>query len=202
MLPNSTLGWVERTLRGELGRRLVHASGSGLPVLYLLGASWELVAGLYVICAISAVALDLVRLYVGLDLWLYEHLTREYEQEKIAGYVLYLLSSAVVWFVFAPDIAVPAILMLTLGDPVSGTIGSGDLRFLKEPKAMAMMFITCATIAAPFHYTAPVVVGLGAVSGTLADGVKLSVGGYIIDDNLTIPLLAGTGMQLGVILGP
>jgi len=199
--PQSTFGRLEQRLRGELGRRLVHASGTGLPVLYLLGVSWRDVAVLYVICAAGALALDLVRLYTGLDWWIYEHLTREYEQNNIAGYVLYMLSSAVTWFAFKPAVAVPAILMLTLGDPISGIVGSGELRFIKRPKALAIMFAVCAAIVAPFHPTAPLVVAAGALAGTLADGVKLTVSDYIIDDNLTIPIAAGVAMQLAVTVG-
>lgn len=199
--PQSTFGRIEQRLRGELGRRLVHASGTGLPVLYLLGVSWRDVAILYVICAAGALALDLIRLYTGLDWWIYEHLTREYEQNNIAGYVLYMLSSAVAWFAFQPAVAVPAILMLTLGDPISGIVGSGELRFIKRPKALAIMFAVCAAIAAPFHPSAPLVVAAGALAGTLADGVKLTVSDYIIDDNLTIPIVAGVAMQLAITVG-
>ena len=200
--PQSTFGRLEQHLRGELGRRLVHASGTALPVLYLLGVSWRDVATLYVICAAGALAIDLVRLYTGLDWWIYEHLTREYEQNNIAGYVLYMLSSAVAWFAFKPAVAVPAILMLTLGDPISGIVGSGELRFVKRPTALAIMFAVCVLIAVPFHYAAPPTVIAGALGGTLADGVKLSVSGYIIDDNLTIPVVAGAAMQLAVSIGP
>lgn len=199
--PQSTFGRLEQRLRGELGRRLVHASGTGLPVLYLLGVAWRDVAILYVAFTIGAVVLDMIRLYTGLDWWIYEHLTREYEQDNVAGYVLYMLSSAVTWFVFDPSVAVPAILMLTLGDPISGLVGSGELRFVKRPKALAIMFVVCALIAAPFHPTAPLVVAAGALGGTLADGVKLSVKSYIIDDNLTIPVVAGVAMQLAIALG-
>jgi dolichol kinase len=200
--PQSTAGQIEQRLRGELGRRLVHASGTGLPIIYLLGIAWRDVAILYLAFTIGAVALDMIRLYTGLDWWIYEHLTREYEQDNPAGYVLYMLSSAVTWFVFDPAVAVPAIMMLTLGDPISGIVGSGELRFVKRPTALAIMFAVCVLIAVPFHYAAPPTVIAGAVGGTLADGVKLSVSGYIIDDNLTIPVVAGAAMQLAVSIGP
>lgn len=199
---HSTSGRIEQRLRGELGRRLVHASGTALPVLYLLGISWRDVAILYVICTVGALTLDLIRLYTGLDWWIYEHLTREYEQTNIAGYVLYMFSSAVAWFAFDPAVAIPAIMMLTLGDPISGIVGSGELRFIKRPMALAIMFAVCALIAVPFHYAAPPTVLAGALGGTIADGVKLSVSGYIIDDNLTIPVVAGAAMQLAVSVGP
>lgn len=200
-LTSSTLDRIERALRGEIGRRLVHASGTAIPVSYLLGATWEQVATLYVICAAGVVVLDLVRLYAGLEWWLFEHLTREYEQDNFAGYVLYMLSSTAVWLTFDPQIAMPAILMLTLGDPISGAFGSGELRVIKRPRVLALMFLVCTIIAAPFHTSAPLVVIAGAVGGTVADGVKIIIRTYIIDDNLTIPVFAAVLMAVAAEFG-
>ena len=186
-------------LTGELARRLVHASGAGLPALYLLGlATWTQVRALYVLGVVAVVVLEAVRLSVGLDWWIYEHLTREYEADTVAGYALYMFSSAIVAVAVEPVVAIPAILMLALGDPLSGMLGSGELRTIKRPTALAGMFVICAIIAAPFLYEAPLAVLLGALGGMLADGVKPVVRGYVVDDNLTIPPVAAAGILLGL----
>ncbi|WP_436902672.1 dolichol kinase [Halovenus halobia] len=190
---------VERQLRGEFGRRLVHASGTGLPLLYLLNLiTWAQTRALYLFFAAGVIILESLRLIVGLDVWLFNHLIREYEEDNIAGYVLYMLSSTVAAVAFEPQIAVPAILMLTLGDPISGTVGGDELRVVKRPVALAAMFIICAAITVPFHYTTPIVVVCGGLGGMLADGVKPIIRGYVIDDNLTIPIVAGVAMRLGL----
>ena len=192
---------IRRTvLRAEIARRLVHASGTGLPALYLLGlATWFQVAVLFTVGAAVALVLEAVRLYIGLEWVVYDHLTREYEQHNLAGYALYFISSAVVALAVDPQIAVPAILMLTIGDPISGVLGSGELRRSKEAFVLLVMFGVCTALAAPF--VPPLAAVMGGAAATLADGVKPVVATYVIDDNLTIPPAAAVAMVVGIELG-
>jgi hypothetical protein len=88
-------------------------------------------------------------------------------------------------------------LMLTLGDPVSGLLGSGELRTVKQPRVLATMFVVCAALAWPFLTPAAVVVA--ALAATLADGVKPRVRGYVVDDNLTIPLAASLAAWVALV---
>ncbi|EMA44375.1 dolichol kinase [Halococcus morrhuae DSM 1307] len=182
---------------GELKRRAVHASGTALPAAYLLDLisyeqfRWLLVAGSVVVCCLEA-----LRLFVGLDWRLYDELTREYEQDNLAGYALYTFSGTAVALVFQPAIAIPAILMLTIADPLSGLLGSGELQSMKELSVIAVTFAVCFLIAFPF--VAPVPAVCGAFAATLADGVKPVVRGYVIDDNLTIPIAAAVAITIGL----
>lgn len=178
----------------ELKRRLVHASGSGLVALYLLGTSlevgltWTRFQFLMIVLASGTLVLEFFRLWIGLDWRLYEVLTREYEQNNPAGYALYMISMAAVVVVFESDIALPAMLMLSLGDPISGAVSDNSLQRIKPPKVLITMFLVSTVIAIPFlPLGAAVVAALGA---TIADGVTLEVRTYIIDDNLTIPIYA------------
>src|SRR6056297_526534 len=178
----------------ELKRRLVHASGSGLVVLYLLadildlGLTWFRFQLLLILLAAGALVLEFLRLQVGLDWRLYDVLTREYEQDNPAAYALYLISMAAVVVVFEPAIALPAMLMLALGDPISGTVSDNTLQRIKPPKVLITMFLVSTVVAIPFL---PVAVALiAALGATIADGVTLEIRTYIIDDNLTIPIYA------------
>jgi hypothetical protein len=180
----------------ELGRRLVHASGAAFPGLYLTDiATWEQVTGLLIVAASVAVVLEAVRLSVGLEWIVYQHLTREYEEEIVAGYALYLVSSAAVAVAFAPMIAAPAVLMLALADPLSGLASGDAVEQVKKPRALAVMFGACAAIAVAF--VPPVVAVAGAAAATIADGVVVTVGGRVIDDDLTIAPVAALAMQAG-----
>ncbi len=182
---------------GELKRRAVHVSGTALPAAYLLDVityeqfRWLLVAGSVVVCCLEA-----VRLFVGLDWRLYDELTREYEQTNLAGYALYTFSGTAVALVFGPSIAIPAIMMLTIADPLSGLLGSGELRSMKELSVLAVTFAVCFVLAIPFVPLVPAL--LGALAATLADGVKPVFRGYVIDDNLTIPVAAALAISLGL----
>lgn len=183
----------------ELNRRLVHFAGTGYPLLYLLDThfevgivGWTELQALIVVSAAGALLLEVLRLSGIVDWWIYDELTRDYEQEYIAGYALYLVGMAITAVAFVPTIALPAILMLTIGDPISGILSSGTLA--KSTSVLLAMFGVCLLLAAPF--VSPLVAVVGAATATAADGLKPVVYSYVIDDNLTIPVGAGTAMAI------
>ncbi len=47
-------------------------------------------------------------------------------------------------------IAVPAMLMLAVGDPISGLLGSSDASNIKQAWVLLVMFGVCTLLAAPF----------------------------------------------------
>jgi len=192
----------------ELGRRLVHASGAVVPGAYLLDehvleagvVTWPLIQAVAIAGLVLTGVLEFARLYGGLEHTFYDRLTREYEQDSIAGYALYVLSGTVVVLLFEPRIAVPALFMLTLGDPVSGMLSSGELRTVKRPRVLVGMFTVSLLLALPF---VPVVAAVaGAAGATVADGVKPIVRGFVVDDNLTIPIVAAVAMWAVIYLLP
>ena len=183
----------------EVGRRLVHVTGAAVPLGYLLGGdlvSWTVVQ-LFLAAALAVVVvLEFLRLSVGLDWAVYERLTREYEQDNPAGYALYIVGMAAVAGSVAVGlpigVAIAAMLMLAIGDPISGLLGSTGAGSVKQLWVLLVMFGVCTLLAAPFVPTAAAVGG--GVAATFADGVKPTVAGYVIDDNLSIPVLGATAM--------
>jgi len=171
----------------EVKRRLVHVSGTGYPALFLLDlASYEQLRLLLVASSVVALALEAVRLLVGLDWRIFDELTREYEQDNLAGYALYMFGMTAAALLFEPRVAVPAMLMLTIADPISGLASSGELG-VKATHTLLLTFGVCVLIASLSGLPAVAAV-LGALAATLADGAKPVVAGYVIDDNLTIPV--------------
>ena len=183
----------------ELRRRLVHASGSALPLAYLLGLlTWPQLRALYVAGLAVTVALEFVRLGLGLEWRLFDQLARDYERRNPAGYALYVLSSTLVVLAFEPAIAVPAVLALTIVDPVSGLLADNEFREPKRPAVLAVTFALAGLIALPFVGLVPAL--LAAVAVTLADGMTPVVRGHAVDDNLTIPTGAAVAMWVGLAL--
>ena len=187
----------------ELARRLVHASGAGLPALYLLSlVDWAGLQLLLVAFAAGAVTLEILRLSVGLDWAIYDRLTREYEQDNPAGYALYAVSMAFVGLVFPPPVAVAGMLMLALADPVSGVLGSAGVREWKSPPVVFATFGLCFCLAVPFTVgvrgpaVGALAAAVGAVGAAVADGYKPRIAGVVIDDNVSIPVLACGGIAL------
>jgi dolichol kinase len=185
----------------ELRRRAIHVSGTALPGAYLLDvvdyAEFRyLLLGLLVAVAL----LEFVRLVIGYQHWVYDELTREYEAENVAGYALFFVGATLAAFTLRPALGVPAILMLSVGDPISGILGSADAGTAKEVGVLAVMFLVCFALALPFAVSlvgrlpGVAVAAAGALGATFADGVKPVIAGYVIDDNLSIPPVAGAAM--------
>ncbi|MFC4450542.1 diacylglycerol/polyprenol kinase family protein [Halorussus aquaticus] len=183
------------SLHSEVKRRLVHVSGTGYPALYLLDlASYDQLRLLLVASSVGALVLEAVRLFVGLDWRIFDELTREYEQENLAGYALYMFGMTAATLAFGPRVAIPAMLMLTIADPISGLAGSGELG-VKATHTLLLTFGVCLLITS-LSGLPLVTATLGALAATLADGMKPIVAGYVIDDNLTIPVGSAVVMYL------
>lgn len=185
----------------EYGRRAVHASGIGMPTIYLLDiVNWTQLR--YFMLAVTAIVfmLEGLRLGGGFEHWIYDELTREYEQHVVAGYALYMLSMTAIAVLFAPMVAIPAMLMLIVADPVSGMLGNNAQDEHKRLAVVGVTFGLCVLFAVPFTYAgvggiAGITAGVvGGGFGAVADGIKPIVAGVSVDDNLTIPPAAATGI--------
>ena len=196
-------GWRERV---EFERRLVHAGGTVYPVPYLLGwISWAETGALLVAGFVVVAALEFLRLVVGLDHAAYRALTREYESGSVAGYALYQASMTGVVLlantsIASPATAIPAMWMLSVGDPISGALADNGPRETKRPAAVGVMFVVCVALALPFSIPAfgtrvgAAVAAVGAAGAAVADGLPPMIGEVAVDDNLTIPAAALVGM--------
>ena len=189
----------------EFERRLVHAGGTLYPVPYLLGwLSWT-ETRYFLIAALGVVlSLEFLRLVVGFDHAVYRKLTREYEDDNLAGYALYQVSMTGVVLFLEPTLAIPAMWMLSVGDPVSGALGENAATEAKRPAAWIAMFLVCFGLAVPFTIPAfgpdiGVAVAIaGAAPAAIADGLPPIIRGVAVDDNLTIPPAAAAGMLLAL----
>ena len=181
----------------EVERRLVHASGGLVPLAFVLGLlTYTQLQYVFLAGSGVALALEALRLSGTLDLAIFDRLTRVYEQDHLAGYALYVFSTTATLWVFAPAAAVPGALVLAFVDPIAGLLGSGELRPVKQTFVLLATFGFATLVALAFVPSTPA--SLGGVAATLADGVKPVLGGYVVDDNLTIPPAAATGITVGL----
>jgi dolichol kinase len=186
-------------MANEIARRLVHASGAVVPLSWVFGVlTWPQVRVLLIAGSVLALVLEFVRIVIGVEWVVYDALTREYEANNLAGYALYVLGGSFAGLVFRPGIAVPAMLMLTIADPVSGLLGSDELRTVKAPHVLATMFAVSLAIAWSFLPAVPAVAA--AIAATLADGVKPVVASYVVDDNLSIPIVASGAAWVALVV--
>lgn len=155
-----------------------------------------------VVVACSGLALDLVRLNLS---WLNRHyvrwtapLLKSDESAHITGATYMVVAGLLLFLLYGEDVAVPAMFFLSLGDPAAAIVGSriGGLRFGgKSPGGTAAFIVVAATAAA-------LLVSVGWVDYHWALWIGVVVAGLVElasippDDNLTVPLLAGTAMHL------
>jgi dolichol kinase len=105
----------------EMNRRIIHFSGVIIPIAYLMGiVSWKFIGVILFILSLIVLKLEYVRLYHGFDNIIYDNLTRTYEADSIAGYALYVIGIFLAWLFYPPIAAISGMLMLSVGDPISG----------------------------------------------------------------------------------
>ncbi|RJX51537.1 diacylglycerol/polyprenol kinase family protein [Halonotius pteroides] len=185
----------------EYGRRAIHASGVGMPAIYLLDiVTWIELRYFMLAVTVIVFILEFLRLVVGLTHRLYDEITRPYEQHAVAGYALYMVSMTTVAVLFGPSVTIPAMLMLILGDPISGMLGNNAADEHKRPAVVVATFGVCFLLAVPFTIAGSsttvgvAAAGIGAAVGAVADGVKPVIRGVGVDDNLTIPPVVAVGI--------
>lgn len=199
--------WRTNLVR-EIKRKTIHISGLSVPVgIVVFGKIYT--AGMIALALGVALVLEAGRLRGRISL----PATRDHEQEKVAGYIYYIFGSLVTVAVFQPMIALTSMLMLSLGDAVSGLVGSvlmnanvreQNVRWRFKPlPIVASMFLACMAIG----YLSSSLTRLpweiylfGALGATLADSMALVVCNRGLDDNLTIPIFSGIMMSLAALL--
>ena len=187
----------------ELERRLIHVAGAVVPVPYLLGwLSWMTIARLLLAGAVAVLALETLRLSTGLWQVFFDRLTRAYERDGVAGYVLYMVAIAGVASVASPPAAIAGIWALTIGDPISGVLGENGPHEWKGPVPLVAMFLVTATLAGLVTggtnsaTVATVAALVGALLGGIADGAPPVIHDVTVDDNLTIPVAVASGVEI------
>lgn len=200
--------WRTKLVR-EIRRKLIHLTGLSVPLgILIFGKIYT--AAMIAIALVVALVLEAGRLKGRIRL----PEVRDQEQDKVAGYIYYIFGSLITVVVFQPMIAVTAMLMLSLGDAVSGLVGSvlenSNVRScnqrwrIKPFPIVTAMFLACLAIG----YLSSAITNLpfqvylaGAVGATVADSIALVFYNRGLDDNLTIPLFAGSMMSLAVLVG-
>ena len=205
----------------ELGRKAFHIGGCIIPVAYYFFVPREIMVVALAACVLGAAFLEYMRLS-GRDLYPTVFM-RPSEDGRLGGYFYAASSMLLAVLLFSKAIAVAAILFLVLGDSITGLAGmvlymytgkqsiavrDGALAGLKHavthPKPlslMLLMFVVCLAIGLLFRpelsYPA---IAAGAVGAVIADAFPWRIGQYVIDDNLSIPLVAGALMALASLL--
>lgn len=179
----------------EAGRRLVHALGVVVPLAYLLEfLTWPQIQLLLVVGTAGVLVLEALRLQGVIQWAIYDALIREYEEDDVGAYVLYAVGMTLVAFIVPPRAAVPAMLLLTIVDPIGGILSARTELGSKRFSVLGAVFAISTGLT--LLVDVPLVPAIaGGVATALADGMKPIVAGYVLDDDFTIPIASGLAIE-------
>ena len=190
-----------------MGRRIFHliaASCTTLlslaipehPYMFLIGS------GALLALAVEASRLRSPRLN-GLYMSVFGPILKQSESAEITGATWFLIAAFFTFFFYGLEIALPVLLFVAIGDPAAALVGTrfpGPRFWGKSPSggfafvaaALAVWSIICALGYGQWSLA----VIVAAVVAALVELAPLPV-----DDNLTVPLLAGAAMTLAIAAG-
>lgn len=182
-------------------RRLFHAAaGSALPLaaLFIPAPYPAILTGLL---AVGSLALDLTRFRVA---WLNRIFLRSLrlllksdEDRRITGATYLLLGAALCFLLFDLTVAVAALLFLSVGDPAAALVGQrspGPRLFGKSPFGTLAFILAGLLVVGALTLTGVAEFRWALVAGAVVAGL-VELAPSPLDDNLTVPLLAGAVMQ-------
>ena len=181
-------------------RRLFHLTvGSSIPFLAIFVNSTVMVALMAVLCGLALLVevarLRLPRLNGFLVKWLRPFL-KEVEDRRLTGATYIAISALVAFLVFDKEVAIVALFFLSLGDPAAALVGGrmGGVRLVgKSPWGSLAFFGVSLAVAGVLSGTGALSYHWGIVVGA-AVAALVELVPFVLDDNLTIPLIAGAAM--------
>ena len=182
-------------------RRLFHLiAGSSVPVAGIFAPEDGMVIALAVLAA-GGLSLDLLRFRIS---WLNQvflrwlaPLLKPEEGHRITGATYMLIAALIVFYFFGTTIAVAAMMFLALGDPAGALVGRrtpGPRIWGKSPGGTAAFVAIALLVVAVLGGTGAVGFHWGLLVGAAVAGL-VELAPLRLDDNLTVPLIAGTVMH-------
>jgi dolichol kinase len=134
--------------------------------------------------------------------WLLQKFERPEQMKRFPGKgaISYFVGVLLAVKLFSPQIALAAIAVLAIGDPISHLIGQ-TLGKIKNPVSARKMIegnimgALFGGFAASF-FVAPLNAFISAFFALFLESVEIKMNDVILDDNIVIPLAAGTAMMI------
>lgn len=202
---------IARTVT-EIERKTFHAAGLFVPLLYnlLLSNGWTATecALMCWVITIGGWVLDLSRLYIPAirDNWPLQSILREKEKTQLTGGCYFSLGCTLAINLFSPATATASISFLVIGDMMAALIGvafGGETCTVKlgregnkSMEGSLAMFFSCFIVGVIVFGEEPLreyPIFLGAAAATLVELWEP----FAINDNLTIPVIAGLAIHFG-----
>jgi diacylglycerol kinase (CTP) len=200
-------------LRRELARKAVHVSSAALPVAYAAGYPRSWMLGALAALLVLAVVVEVVRLRSARVGAMFTRVTgpmlREHEHARWSGATWLLTSFTLAVLLFPRDVAVAAMLAVSLGDAAAAVVGrwAGARRARRDSvgtqtntlatadgKTWAGSIACAVATAAGALLVAKLDAGPSIAAGLAAAAAERPR--WVVDDNVRVALAAGIAATL------
>ncbi len=205
----------KKQLWDEITRQIMHII-LGLVIIciiLLLGRDLSLIV-LFIIFCMSILLSILIIFFRPISRYpvirfFLSHISRDYDRKKFPakGLIFFLAGCVLVLKLFSLDIALASIIILTFGDSVSTLTGLfGKARYnTRLFGRFKTIYGTLLGIIVSFLVVLIVIdivyALIAAVFGMVAEAISIKLGEEEADDNLIIPVVAGTAVFLAKLVG-
>ncbi len=190
-----------------VGRRVFHLVAASFTTLLALAIPEPVYMTLVGGGALLSLALDIGRQRTGFInrtyMGLFRSILKPSESTDITGATYLLIATFFAFYFFGPEVAIPVLMFVAVGDPAAALIGPrcpGPRYWGKSP--VGILAFVAASVAAWAILGA---LGYGtwswAVLITAVFAAAVEFAPIPLDDNLTVPLIAGGFMVLAQALG-
>ena len=184
----------------EIKRKVIHLGNSVIPLSYYFFVQ-DRITMVWMLFSVTIffVAVDYFRYHIEwIQKWFgifFSSMLRKHELEgKLTGATWAFIGATISVFLFEKDIAVLALLFMSVGDTVAALVGQqfGKIKIGdKTIEGFAGAFFSCLAIS----YFFPTLTWINRLAGSLSAGL-IELSPISIDDNLKIPIVSGTVMTL------
>lgn len=190
-------------MTNELMRKGFHLLELPIIFAYMLANNyWGKEYALYLLVGILVIVIiiEMFRLETKFNMpWPIGAIMRKKEEEAMASTVLFLASTILVFSVFKEEVALAVLLMATLGDASAAIFGKGikskNIYKNKTLSGTLACLITNLAVGLIILMDYPVIALIMAGSAAIIELIS-----HETDDNLTVPILAGSIGQLSIII--
>jgi len=201
---NAELGELSATtdmkyisLKGEILRKLTHFCGLSIPIVYYFVGE-RVTLPLLGCTLLISLTVDMVRFFgneksKNVTHRLFGVMIRPHEKRDFTGATYILSSSIISILIFDKLIAVLAIAYIVVGDTAGAIVGRlwGKIKFRNRTLEGSLSFFASCCLVALIVPGVPLWIKIiGALTAAVVEALT-----FYLDDNLTVPLIAGALMQ-------
>jgi len=188
----------------EIGRQLFHIICGVLVILLILMVQREmtLIILFLAFLLITLIAIISIKVKIPVIGWFIEKLERDKDRKlPVKGSIFFLAGCLLAFKLFSQDIALAAIAVLTFGDAISTLAGFFGQKYKHKPfSRFKTLYGTIIGAVVSFLvaliFIEPLYAAVAAVFGMFIEALAIKLGETEADDNLIVPLAAGTACYL------